>query len=151
MRQYKNEKIIEIKVNEEEFWNTKVMNRINRHRILHCRKVSSLGIPIIYFDPIEQKYVLDMYMYNKKSIKGKKYYHLNSLGQIVLPRMYRYTINKEIADNFFCTESIGKAYNDAIKKSIQIAPYEKKFDFMNNLDKAPTERDIAKIARKVMI
>lgn len=143
MKQYTNQKLIEMNP-VDEFWNNKVMDKINRHRILHCRKVSKLGIPLVYkkFDD----YVLDMFMYNKKSIKGKKYYHTNSKGEIVLPRIYRYYIDQKTAQNFYCTESLGKKYNDAVKKAIKIGPGIK-IDYMNNLDKAPTEKQVAKWAR----
>lgn len=145
MKRYTNENMMQL--DSDEFWNKKVMPQINRHRITHCRKVSKLGIPIVYKN--KDKYILDMYMYNHKSIKGKKYYRKNSMGEIVLPKMYRYFIDEETAKNFYCTESLGKKYNDAVKKAIQIAPGIK-FDFMNDLDTAPTEKKIAKIAMEMI-
>ena len=143
MRTYTNEKMIEI--NSNNFWENKVMPKINRHRILHCRKVSKIGIPIVYKK--QDDFVLDMYMYNHKSIKGKRHYHKNSKGEIVLPKVYRYYIDKETYSNFYCTESLGKKYNDAIKKVNTIKPGIKIADFMNDLDKAPTEKQIAKLAK----
>lgn len=146
---YTNEKMMEI--NADEFWYTKVMPRIHRHRICHGRKTSNLGMPIAYKHPtIAGIYILDMYMYNKKSIKGKRYYHKNSLGEVVLPRMYRYLIDEETYKMFFCTETLGKNYNDIIKKAIKIAPGKKIFDYMNNLDNAPTRKDVSKIAQKIL-
>ena len=147
MKRYTNEKMIVLKPTDE-FWMNKVMPKINRHRILHCRKVSKIGISIVYkkFDD----YILDMFMYNHKSIKGKRHYRRNSSGEIVLPKLYRYYIDKKTAESFYCTESLGKKYNDAVKKAIQIHPGIK-FDFMNDLDKAPTEKNIAKWAKMIMI
>lgn len=146
---YTNKRIMEIEA--DDFWYSKVMPKIHRHRICHGRKTSNLGLPIIYKHPsIAQIYVLDMYMYNKRQKNGKKYYHKNSSKEVVLPRMYRYLIDEETYKMFLCTESLGKNYNDVIKKAIKIAPGKKVFDYMDNLDNAPTRKDISKIAQKLM-
>lgn len=148
MEQYTNKNMMRIKSNDE-FWNEKVMPSIHKHRITHGRKTSNIGLPVVYRNPLNPKlYILDMYMYNKRQKKGKKFYHRNSLGEVVLPRMYRYIIDEETFKLFFCTETLGKNYNDVIKKAISIAKGVKVFDYMNDLDKAPTRRDVAKIAKE---
>lgn len=150
MSRYTNEKMMEI--NADEFWYTKVMPAIHTHRIKHGRKTSNIGIPVVYKNPLMPGfYVLDMYMYSQKQRKGKRFYHRNSLGEVVLPRMYRYTIDEQTFKQFFCTETLGKNYNDIIKKAIKIAKGIKMFDYVNgDLDKAPTRNDVAKIAKEMM-
>jgi hypothetical protein len=147
MNRYTNEKLMQIETND--IWVNKIMPAIHKHRITHGRRVSNLGIPIVYPHPmITELYVLDYYMYNKRQKKGKKFYQRNSLGEIVLPRMYRYIIDKETVEQLFCTETLGKNYNDIIKKANNIAKGVKIFDYTKELDKAPTKKDVMKIARE---
>ena len=148
MNRYTNQKLIEIEM-EDDLWINKIMPAVHKHRITHGRRVSNLGLPVVYKHPIIPRlYILDFYMYNKKQKKGKKFYQRNSLGEIVLPRMYRYLIDEQTMQKLFCTETLGKNYNDIIKKASKIAQGVKIFDYTKELDKAPTKKDVMKIARE---
>lgn len=147
MKQYENYINKSLMVHEgNQSWYTKTMPRIHINRILNARVVSHLGYPIIFKNPLNpDTYHLDYYMYSQKQRKGKKYYHRNSLGEVVFPRMYRYVIDEETFFKLFCTETLGRNYNIVIKQAIGDSI--KMFDYMKELDKAPTRRDVAKIAR----
>ena len=145
MNHYYNQKLMNVTAENEQLWNDTIMPGIHINRIIHGRKVSSMGTPIVYPHPtIPGLCILDMYFYNP--IKGEK--RRNSHGDIVFGTMYRYTIDYPALFALFSGESIGRNYNFAIKQAQRIEPGVKMLDFTHNHDLAPTMKDLAKIARQ---
>lgn len=140
-----NAKLMNVTAENEKLWNQSIMPGIHINRIIHGRKVSSMGTPIVKPHPeIPGLCILDMYFFNK--VKGE--YRRNSDGEIVFGTMYRYLIDYPALLALFAGESIGQNYNFAIKQASRIERGVKMLDFKDNHDLAPTMKDLAKEARK---
>lgn len=140
-----NAKLMNVTAANEKVWNQSIMPGVHINRIIHGRKVSSMGTPIVYPHPeIPGLCILDMYFFNP--VKGE--FRRNSNGDIVFGTMYRYLIDYPALFALFEGESIGQNYNFAIKQATRIEPGVKMLDFKGNHDLAPTMKDLAKIARQ---